>query len=235
MSKMPPTVVNIIVAAAGKGTRFGARYAKELHLLPTGHAVVDRVLEPWLNAISGEEFSPRVIIVGDESRGATLAHVAERYPKVPIGMCLQRADAPNVNVNVLSAARQWIDSGVVIYLLADQILTAADAVLVGALKNVQDGGIGVLVAGIPASARPAEGCIELDTANEHVVTHMEKPPAEDERYNHAWAALVANANQLDRLIDGFQNQHDEPWRESKAIHVQDYVNINSIDDLSTVQ
>ncbi|WP_431971033.1 hypothetical protein [Nocardia sp. bgisy134] len=232
---MPPTVVNIVVAAAGKGTRFGARYPKELHLLPTGHAVIDRVLEPWLKAISGEEFSARVIIIGDESRAATLVHVAGRYPIVPVGLCLQGADTQNPNVNVLAAARRWIDRGVVVYLLADQILTADGSVLVDSVKQVQNDGIAILAAGIPPSARHAEGCLELDAANEQVVTHKEKPPADDERFHHAWAALVANANQLDRLVDGFRHQHDNPWRTSRVLHVQGYVNINTIDDLQAVR
>ncbi|WP_446225037.1 hypothetical protein ACTWPB_07965 [Nocardia sp. IBHARD005] len=227
--------MNIVVAAAGKGTRFGARYPKELHLLSTGHAVIDRVLAPWLTAVAGEEFSARVIIVGDESRGATLTHVTGRYPTVPVGLCLQRADAHNPNVNVLAAARRWIDRGVVVYLLADQILTAKDAVFVDSVKQVQNGGIAILAAGIPSSARHTEGCLELDAANDHVVTHEEKPPADDERFNHAWAALVANANQLDRLIGGFHRQHDNPWRTSKVLHVQGYVNINTIDDLRAVR
>ncbi|WFE53021.1 NTP transferase domain-containing protein [Micromonospora sp. WMMD1155] len=86
--------LSVVVPCAGRGSRLGLPFPKELLPTPDGRVLLDQVVD----LIAGLDV--RVLLVTAADREPTIAHLHRRYPQVPVAAVRQGADTSGLSAAV---------------------------------------------------------------------------------------------------------------------------------------
>lgn len=180
---MPRHQVTVILPCAGKGSRMGVPFGKELLPLRPGRCVIDSSLDLIREASAASDV--RVLLMTDGDRQATARYVRAHLPGVPVAEVVQDPDAADWPDAVLKLA-PWLSPAANVLLLPDVIYSwTGDPVTEIAAKASSSGfAAGAVKAGSDEIA--AAGALRIEGDR---ITAYEDKPADPCAYNALWGIL----------------------------------------------
>ncbi len=175
-------LVTVILPCAGKGTRLGLPFPKELLPLGPGRAVIDSSLDLIREARAASDV--RVILLTDGNRHQTVAYVRDRLPGVLVPEVFQDPAARDMTDGVLGLS-PWFGH-VNVLLLPDVIYGwAGDPVGEVAAKASS---YGFAVAAVKAGQGQIRQAGALAVAGDRIAAYEDKP-ADPSGYDALWGIL----------------------------------------------
>lgn len=180
---MPRLQVTVILPCAGKGSRMGLPFPKELLPSGPGRSVIDSSLDLIREAAAASDV--RVLLLTDGDRDLTARHVRDRLPGLPVAEVLQDPDAADMPDAVLRLA-PWLSPYANVLLLPDVIYSwSGDPVSEIATKAASYGfAVGAVKAGSDEIA--AAGALRVE--DDRIAAYEDKP-ADPWGYNALWGIL----------------------------------------------
>lgn len=198
--------MTVIIPCAGKGTRLGLPFPKELTPLGIGQLVIDSVLD----LVAATRVRCRVLVIENGGRESTLGHIRARLPGIPVA-AVRQPDGISDMPSAVRSVSGWF-AAVNVVLLPDMVYRRHPRVAdpLGELAAVTARrSFGFLAARLPAEAIADLGALNVagDTADvpstadlatadlatgdglARVVAYEDKPQ-QPSRYNAAWAAFA---------------------------------------------
>lgn len=176
--------INIILPCAGKGTRLGLPFPKELAPLGPGRVVIDSCLD--LVAHASAHSNVRILFLEDGNRFHTIRHIVNRVPHVPIARVAQPPEVSDFGTAILGL-EQWFGACNVVLLpdgaydkgpIGDPVLRVAEM----AARS----GFAFGAAIVPPERVSKLGALKVRLGR--VEQYAEKP-ADPAPYNAAWTML----------------------------------------------
>lgn len=175
--------VTVILPCAGKGSRLGLPFAKELAPVGPGRLVIDSCLDLIRDASAAADV--RVLLMTDGCREATARHVREYLAVLPVAEVVQDRAARDWPDAVLRL-EAWLSPHANVLLMPDAIYTRtgdpAGEVAAGAAAH------GFAFGAVKAGSGEIETAGALRTGGGRVQAYEDKP-ADPDGYDALWAIL----------------------------------------------
>nr|BAJ05889.1 putative nucleotidyltransferase [Streptomyces sp. SANK 60405] len=223
--------VSVIIAMAGEGTRFGARYPKELHALCPHRTVLHCCVAPLT------ELDParlRIIGVVGAGRARSMDVIEEELGKPGAEVVFTAQNPQRHGPGLEGAVRAGLPfcEGVTAVVLADQIFTTERP---GDLTRTVDaarrhGRSALVYPTTDPEALRADGAVAFDRPA-GVITQCEEKPQEDlDRFDGLWVVPMVSPEHRDEL-PAIATDPAPVLSGAKYVEVGDYVNVTRPSDV----
>jgi dTDP-glucose pyrophosphorylase len=193
-------MTTFLIPAAGRGSRFGAPYAKELHALRRGVTVMDIVMHS-LHRLALPELRVVIVISADK---LDLVRYLEPYAKqLALSFVYQNDAALREMPAALMSAEPFCDDVVVVY-LADQIYLGDPSEALAKALHLVETGAQIVAVATPCTdpqRLTVEGALAVDHAEMPSILHASEKPSHTGAFNACWSALVCRRTSLHRLAN----------------------------------
>lgn len=173
--------VTFIIPCAGKGSRLGLPFPKELAPLGPGRAVIDSCLD----LIGSSPCLARIIVMDDGQRDITAGYIQRRFPGIPLARVRQDKYAADWPDGVLRL-EPWLGP-VNILVLPDAAYAAPSHAVEQLAEQAQTAGIAFGAARMSPEVLRSLGALAV--AQDDTVRLYEDKPSSPERYNAAWGLI----------------------------------------------
>lgn len=180
---MPRLQVTVILPCAGKGSRMGVPFPKELLPSGPGRCVIGSSLD--LIRVSSEASDVRVLLMTDGDRALTARHVRAELPGIPVAEVVQDPGAADMPDAVLALA-PWLSPAANVLLLPDVIYEwSGDPVTEIAAKASS---YGFAVGAVKAASDEIAAAGALRVGGDRIAAYEDKP-ADPSAYDALWGIL----------------------------------------------
>ncbi|TJZ94877.1 hypothetical protein FA951_13400 [Dermacoccus nishinomiyaensis] len=219
---MKHETVTVVIACAGKGSRFDAPYPKELHAISPGVTVLHRALQP-IDALKHNASDIRLLMVTDPSRRASMEIACSEAGHSDLAFVVQTLNHGSGLAGVLRAARPWA-RGVTVLLLADQFFESPSDALARLVDLVIEHRGAVLAApDADVHDMSQEGALRIDEETSMVIRSAEKPSNLD-GFNAVWVALAAREDSWD-FLERAVSETPDSLADAPSVTVDGYRNV----------
>jgi hypothetical protein len=193
--------MNIILPAAGKGTRLGLPYPKELHRVIEGRSLIDFSLS---HILEGGTLAGRVSLTIIPEKQIVVEYVRSRLPGLQVRSSFFDDRFTEWPGSILSAQEHFWSRNIA--LLPDSSITLADGsprLLEGFAASFDDGA-DIVFAYMPVDGTTnisALGALSVDPDGHQVAAFCDKPaPDTASRYNAFWTAFGFTDRAAENLL-----------------------------------
>lgn len=227
-------MITVILPAAGKGTRLGLPYSKELMHVGEGQALIDFSFDHFRNY--GRKDVEFVVII-NEHKTDIVQYLAKYKDRYNITFTFQDPGEFEYTGAIKSAIHLFGDRNIV--LLPDTVMILPTFVDLGeaALKAVENTGFSFFYkAEADFEMLKTKGALFIDNERKALM-YEDKPRQELERFNAFWCGFAFTEYTFDRVIEymertTFRYQQtrefkNTPLYKSQGIEVEDYTDLGT--------
>jgi hypothetical protein len=188
--------VCVILPCAGKGSRLGLPFPKELASIGPGRCVIDSSLDMIREASAATDV--RVLLMTDGDRRLTVRYVRDKLPGIPVAEVVQDTDAQDMPDAVLRL-EPWLSLTANILLLPDVVYSCTGGPVTGIA--VKAAAFGFAFGAVKASLEGIAAAGALRITGDRVAAYEDKP-GDPSRYDALWGILGFSGGQYG--LDGLR-------------------------------
>jgi hypothetical protein len=228
----PSPEVSIILPCAGRGTRFAAAYAKELHHTGPAGSLVERALAPFLSWAVEARKTVRLVVPISPDRGPTIAHLNRFADRAEIVFTLPTPRHEDTFAGSVLAGCS-LAVGWTVLVLPDQYFGFENGdPTVALLARESSDRMALLAARLEGPNLLDEGALEVRaSAHGSRVIRAKEKPTDTSGFNAAWVAVAADEAHRSHLVDLAAGVHPSPLVDAPVVWVDGYVNASRPQDV----
>jgi len=173
--------VTVILPCAGKGTRLGLPFPKELAPLHAGEAVIDSCL----SMIRKADAHCRIVLMDDGDRSQTRSYIRRKLPDVPLAVVQQHlyaADFPDAIIKL----EPWFGD-VNIVMLPDAVYESAGEPVSQLTDLAAESGFALAACRVSPDVISSAGALAVSQDN--IIRYYDDKPGDPAPFNAVWGML----------------------------------------------